>query len=44
LSTFRQPQLVQPVTRVVDPMQEFESFQAAEDKVAVATDTPQRIS
>lgn len=33
----------QPVVRVVDPMEEFESFQTADDKIAVTIDIPERI-
>ncbi len=33
----------QPLPRVVDPMEEFESYLTAEDKLAVAADIPERI-
>ena len=33
----------QPMPRVVDPMEELESYQTAEDKLAIAADIPERI-
>ena len=33
----------QPALRVVDPMDEFESYETAEDKAAIAADVPERI-
>ena len=31
----------QPAVRVADPMEQFENFQTAEDKLAVASDIPE---
>ena len=37
------PVVQQPALRVVDPMEEFESYRTAEDKAAIAADVPERI-